>query len=158
MKKILFVCSGNTCRSPLAEGIAKKLLGNVAGMELEILSAGTSTVDGWPASEYSVDVARDHGIDITDHQSQFLNATLVREADLIVTMGSNHRETVLVINPDAAAYTMELTDFSTELHGDIQDPIGGPLSVYSATYTAIEKCISEMAKQLPGFDGWQKND
>ena len=156
MKKILFVCSGNTCRSPLAEGIAKKVLSQTVDGGLEVLSAGTSTVDGFPASEFSVEVADDNGIDISGHQSQFLSATLVREADLIVTMGRNHRETVLVIDPDAIEYTKTLTEFSADLSGDIPDPIGGSREVYSSTYSAIEHCISEMARQLPGFEGWRK--
>jgi len=158
LKKILFVCSGNTCRSPLAEGIGKRLLEHTVDSGVEVLSAGTSTVDGCPASAHSVTVARDHGIDISDHQSRFLNATLVREVDLIVTMGGNHRATVLVIDPDAEAYTRMLSEFSDELSGDIQDPIGGSRDDYDETYTSIEKCMRAMAVALPEFAGWRKKD
>ena len=87
LKKILFLCSGNTCRSPLAEGIARKILADRVNFPVEISSAGTSAFEGMPASQHSVEVAARHGIDLDGHRSTLLNRTRVREADLIVTMG-----------------------------------------------------------------------
>lgn len=154
MKKILFVCSGNTCRSPLAEGIASKTFSNTS--DLKISSAGTSALDGLPASSLAVEVAKKNSIDLSSHKARLLSRTLVKEADLIVTMSSKHRETVGVIEPAALAYTCLLTDFSDEEEGDIVDPIGMGMAAYEATYSMIDKCVSGMKKKVEKFEGWKE--
>ena len=156
MKKILFVCSGNTCRSPLAEVIARQVLAPRLDFEVSIGSAGTSAFAGSSASEHSVDVAREHGLDLADHRSRPLTPALVREADLIVTMGVRHRDVVGEIDPDSLESTFLLTNFSDRHHGDIPDPIGGGREVYAKTYLVLRDCIDEMAAKLPAFDGWKK--
>lgn len=154
MKHILFVCSGNTCRSPLAEGIARSLLAENDGFVVS--SAGTSAMEGLPASTGSTEVARRHGIDIDGHRSRLLSGTLVREADLIVTMGSSHMETVGAIAPEALDYTRLLSEFSESLNGDIDDPIGGDIDTYTRTYEMIARGVEAMVATLDGFDGWKK--
>jgi len=156
LKRIVFVCSGNTCRSPLAEGIAKKILLEANPQQFDISSAGSSALDGLPASSQSVDVARDHSIDLTAHQARLLSKTLVAQADLIVAMSESHRETVGVIEPQALAHTFLLTDFCDEVDGDIPDPIGMGQEVYGHTYEMIEKCIQEMKSKLNAFDKWKE--
>jgi protein-tyrosine-phosphatase len=79
---------------------------------------------------------------------------MVREADLIVTMGAKHKETVRVIDPEAASYTVLLTDFC-EFEGDIPDPIGGSLEEYERICVLIERCIDGMADRLGEFEGWK---
>ncbi len=156
MKKILFVCSGNTCRSPLAEGLAKSILPDLASTTTLISSAGTSAMEGMPASTLSVIVADKAGIDISGHRARLLDAARVRESDLIVTMGAKHRETVGVINPDALAYTFLLTDFDDELEGDVLDPIGGNEETYQETYALIRRCVLALGRKLDEFDGWKE--
>ena len=155
MKKILFVCSGNTCRSPLAEVIAKHVLPARLGFGVEVTSAGSSALEGSPASHYSAEVAREHGFDLSGHRSRALTAAMVREADLIVTMGSRHRETVGNLEPGALEHTYLLTNFSDHQLGDIPDPIGGDRATYERTYLVIRECIDAMAGKLRGFDGWK---
>jgi len=120
----------------------------------EITSAGSSAIDGLPASSLSVEVAKKNSIDLTDHSARFLNRTMVKESDLIVTMGEKHRETVGVIEPSALKYTFLMTEFDEESSGDIGDPIGLGLDVYEKTFEALEKCIKKM--DLESFDGWKK--
>jgi protein-tyrosine-phosphatase len=152
LKKILFVCSGNTCRSPLAEVSARQVF---AEMDISICSAGTSAMNGSPASENSIEIARANGMDLTAHRSRMLDRELVREADLIVTMGGRHRQMVGALDPDALDYTFLLTNFSEQHHGDIPDPIGGSLELYQRTYGVIRECVESMARHLPGFDGYK---
>lgn len=154
MKKILFVCSGNTCRSPLAEGIARKIFKERLKSPVTVFSAGSSAVDGMPASAEAVRVASRHGIDISDHQSRLLDSADVRNADLIVTMGEKHRSTVGVIDPGALSYTVVLTDFC-EAGGGVPDPIGGGAEAYESAFELIEECVNNMAGQLGDYNGWK---
>jgi protein-tyrosine phosphatase len=156
MKKILFVCSGNTCRSPLAEAIAREVLPDRLDFEVEIASAGTSALDGSPASVHSIDVAGRHGLDLSKHRSRILTRDLVHDADLIVTMGVRHRETIGEIDPDSLESTFLLTNFSDRHNGDVPDPIGSDLAIYERTYLVIRECVESMASKLVHFDGWKK--
>jgi protein-tyrosine-phosphatase len=156
LKKLLFVCSGNTCRSPLAEGIAKKLFPEDLLKKVRLSSAGTSAVEGHPASSLAVEVALKRSIDLSTHRSRVLNRQLVKDADLIITMGAKHRETVGVIEPAALHYTRLLTDFCDEQTGDIPDPIGLGSEEYEETFRALERCIKGLAGTIGSFDGWKR--
>jgi protein-tyrosine-phosphatase len=158
LKKLLFVCSGNTCRSPLAEGIAKKIFPETLLKEVEISSAGSSALDGLPASSLAVQVAGTHSIDLTEHKATLLNKALVNNADLIITMGSTHRNTVGVIEPSALDYTFILTDFCDDESGDIPDPIGQGVGEYDKTSLIFEKCLRQFFKNMDSLDGCKNND
>lgn len=157
MKKILFVCSGNTCRSPLAERIAKELLADTSIGKADISSAGSSAFDGVPASTLAVKVAEKHSIDLSDHRSRLLNRTMVREADLIIAMTEKHRGTVGVIEPSALDYTVLITDLCDDAVGDVPDPIGLSIDEYERTYQIIRKCLSQFRDNIDSFDGWKSD-
>src|SRR5690606_34539960 len=91
---LLFVCSGNTCRSPMAEAIARDLLRRRGWAHVDARSAGTSTVPGVAATEDAVAVAREYGLDLEQHASQPLTPELIEWADLILTMGTSHASVV----------------------------------------------------------------
>lgn len=156
LKKLLFVCSGNTCRSPLAEGIAKKIFPEELLTKVAISSAGSSAVDGHPASPLAVEVAGKGSIDLSGHRARLLDRSLVKDADLIITMGAKHRETVGVIDPAALRYTYLLTDFCDDESGDIPDPIGFGIDEYEKTYRVLENCIRRLAERMETFDGWKE--
>jgi len=156
VKKILFVCSGNTCRSPLAEGIAKKVFAEDQPFKSTVTSAGSSAQDGLPASQWAIKVADANTLDLSKHKATLLSKTLVKEADLIVAMASNHRSTVSIIEPSALEYTYLLTDFCEDEDGDVPDPIGMGIERYEETYMLIDKCIRAMKKQMDAFGGWKK--
>jgi protein-tyrosine phosphatase len=155
LKKLLFVCSGNTCRSPLAEAVGKKLLESALPEGVAVSSAGTAAMDGAAASALSLAVAKNHDLDLQGHRSRLLSATLVRESDLIVALAAGHRDTIGIIQPGALQYTFLLSDLSDDHFGDIDDPIGGDLSAYENTFAMIEGCINDLAKRLDGFGGWR---
>jgi len=156
LKKLLFVCSGNTCRSPLAEGIAQKIFPEGLSEKVDISSVGSTAVDGLPASPLAIEVAGKHSIDLSRHKARFLSRGLVKGADLIIAMSSKHRDTVGVIEPSALDYTYLLTDFCDDESEDIPDPIGLAVDEYEKTYRILENCIRGLAEKLGSFEGWKK--
>ena len=144
-KVVVFVCTGNTCRSPLAEVLCKKALAERLGTpvsELEahgyvILSAGISAPNFAPASVQSRQVAQDYGLSLTDHSARTFDETLAKIADRIYTLGASHRNVLLNYYP-------ELRDRISLLRvdgGDVDDPFGASVEVYRACAKQIEEQI-----------------
>jgi protein-tyrosine-phosphatase len=146
--KILFVCTGNTCRSPLAEAIARKIAIDRGLADLEVASAGTSAWDGAAASDGALLVGMEHGLDLSHHRAQLLSRELVAASDVVLAMGPHHLERVQALGGTNNAYT--LTGYAS--HGKderaISDPVGAELSVYRATYQELEREIRRALDRL----------
>ena len=144
--RILFVCTGNTCRSPMAEGILKSI-GNKNNMDLEIKSVGISVYDGEKASKNSIEAMKKIGIDISEHEATQLRRDLVEEADLILTMSTSHKKFILSNYPSSRDKLFTLTEYVYGVEKDIEDPFGRSLSVYERTrdeiYQAVEKIVNK---------------
>jgi len=149
--QILFVCTGNTCRSPMAEGLSKVLLAKaleVSPDDLQRLgytlcSAGTSTTNGRPASQHAVSAAGERDADVATHRSRPVTAELLRESDMIYCLTRSHLRRV-------RGMASEITSRSELLDpdgGDIADPIGGDLDTYRKCLVKIEKCLDKRVSQ-----------
>lgn len=144
MKNVLFVCTGNICRSPIAEGLFRRLTGN--RKDIEVTSAGVHAVRGQPPSVYAVEVCADDGTDIRDLRSQPLTGALVDQATHIFAMTGAHLETIQALFPQSAEKTFLLREFEepgTTVWRDVPDPIGLGREVY-------EECARIIKKALPG--------
>src|SRR5256885_2241114 len=145
MKTILFVCTGNVCRSPMAEGIFRQA---VQGRnEYLVLSAGVGAADGQPPSPYAVRALKDIGIDISRQRSRMLTADLVQQADYIFGMTHGHVDAVNLLYPQAAEKTFLLREFDETLdifEKDIPDPIGGSYEIYLNSRDQIEQGIASL--------------
>lgn len=149
-KIILFVCTGNTCRSPMAEALCSKILAEELHCDLEdledngyiVMSAGLATTSTSGATPEARDVMRTYGLSLDDHESQPLSQGLLQFADLIFVMSLSHRRVILSSYPEAVN-RVQLLSNSKE---DIADPLGGSFEVYKACAKQIE---DEIRNKLP---------
>jgi protein-tyrosine-phosphatase len=146
--KILFVCTGNTCRSPLAEAIARKIAIDRGLTDLEVASAGTSAWDGAAASDGALLVGMEHGLDLSNHRAQLLSRELVATTDVVLAMGPHHLERVQALGGTANAYTLTSYASHGKIDRAISDPVGAELEVYRATYDELEREIRRALDRL----------
>src|SRR5712691_3689440 len=154
MKTILFVCTGNVCRSPMAEGIFRQAVRGRGNYR--VLSAGLGALEGQPPSMYAVQAVKELGIDISDQRSRALTPEMVQQADYIFGMTHSHIDTVMLLYPQAAEKTFLLREFDETLdlfEKDISDPIGGQYEVYLNCRDQIEQGIVSLLRFLEQSEG-----
>src|SRR5580704_1414261 len=145
LKNILFVCTGNVCRSPMAEGLFRQMVANRP--DIRVRSAGISTFPSQPPSPHAVDVLADLRIDISNLRSQPLSEELVREASCIIAMTRSHMESIQYLFPDAAEKTFLLREFEDNASSlDLSDPIGMGLEAYEVTRDIIRRALPGILK------------
>lgn len=141
--KLLFICTGNTCRSPMAEALAKVIL----GPEFDIGSAGMSAWEGAPASDHAIKVMEDRGIDLASHCARQVTEELLREADWVIPMTEGHEIRLCAQYPEYVKKIRRLGNWG--LSGqDILDPYGGSLQIYQSSADEIEKMIYDLKNEL----------
>src|SRR5665213_3940854 len=145
MKTVLFVCTGNICRSPMAEGLFRHA--TRGRTDSRVLSAGVGALEGQAPSSHAVRALNELGIDISPQRSRMLTSELVEEADYIFGMTHSHVDQVNLLFPQAAEKTFLLREFDEtldEFEKDISDPIGGSYETYAYCRDQIEQGIFAM--------------
>ena len=149
---ILFVCTGNTCRSSMAEGIFKSMLKEMKIEGINVSSAGISAFEGEAANEKAIVTLNKKGIDIKNHRARQLTRKIINESDLVLTMTESHKKTILNLFPECTGKVYALKEYACILsddesageNPDIADPYGFGCDVYEITAAEIEKQLKKI--------------
>jgi len=144
---LLFVCSGNTCRSPLAEALARKIAERRGIEDLNVSSAGTNAWNNVPATDEALLIGMERDLDLTGHRSRKLTPAIVSEADLIFVMTPGHVEQVKQMGGRGKVHVIDEYASGVSNKG-ISDPYGGDLDAYRATADTLEQELERLFDRL----------
>jgi protein-tyrosine-phosphatase len=145
--KILVICTGNTCRSPMASGMLKEMLEEKGRSDIEVDSAGIFAFEDQSASENAISAAETNGFDLKDHKAKRLDKSLLSKADLVITMTNSHRDAILNFMPSMKSKIFTLNSFVGK-EGDIIDPFGCSLEVYEQTLSEIKESLKLLIEKI----------
>jgi len=153
IRNILILCSGNICRSPMAEGYLRLQLSRTRKKHVRALSAGTLGLINRDASEHAQTVATKNGFDLSQHRSFPAESSILLEADLILVMEEKHARFVHSELPEKSERVFLLGSLiSCESEDEIDDPIGGTLEEYEAAFAKLKAGIDALINWLDGND------
>lgn len=152
IESVLFVCTGNLCRSPMAEGMLKDRLRRQGVRGVRVSSAGTWGLDGEPAAEHAIDVCSERGIDLSGHVARSLRPEMIEESDLVLTMEMDHLQHVIDLDPNALGKTRMLSGYGAaardRIDQEIQDPYGKPRKAYVKCFEEIEGHVNALLEEI----------
>lgn len=144
----MLVCTGNTCRSPLAEALLRQALATGGVTGIEVSSAGTGAWEGAPASEGAYLVALEHGLDLSGHRARLLTTEVIAESDLILTMARHHRARVLELGAAGPVHLLGEYAGRSGAGAEVADPFGADLEMYRETRDELASLAHTVAARL----------
>jgi len=148
LSQIVIVCTGNTCRSPLAAALLSHKLGERGVDGVTVVSAGTGAWDGAPASEGAYLVALEHGLDLSNHRAKLLTRELAASADLVLTMARHHLARTEQLGAADKAHLLGEYAGREGASAEVSDPFGGDLEGYRATYEELDALLDAVVARL----------
>lgn len=148
--QVLLVCSGNTCRSPMAEALLRRLLTDAGRPDITVGSAGTAAIDGAPASEGAYLVGLEQGLDLSGHRARLLSPVLLSEADLVLTMSRGHVNRIEQLG--GAQHVFLLGEYAGlgGASAEVRDPYGSDVEQYRATLAQLRVMLAAVRDRLTG--------
>lgn len=154
MRSVLFVCTGNSCRSVMAEGLLKKALQRLGKDDIKVSSAGVLALEGRPPTPETIEVMQDEGVDVSEHRATYLTDEMIAETDIIIVMEELHRFEITSRIPEAADKIFLLREYAGRKHdryhegGDVPDPIGRSIREYQFCLKMIKNEVEQIAELL----------
>lgn len=152
ISSVLFVCTGNSCRSIMAEGLLKKYLKELGKENIEVRSAGIIALPERAPTPETIEVMGEEGLDVSGYSSKSLTRDLIKNSDLILVMEKMHADAVANMAPEAVPKTFLLKEFGGRIDDqndtDVRDPIGMPLDEYRDCLDTVKRHIERIAKKL----------
>ena len=151
---ILFICTGNTCRSPMAQAMLQEELqqADIGRDQVQVLSAGIFASDGEKAMPQAADAMKERGLSLENHRSRRLTPKLINEAHLILGMTEEHKQAVLMMDAAASDRVFSLAEYVAESEDsqlqDIPDPFGHSARVYRRTADTLHEMLRKLVKRL----------
>jgi protein-tyrosine-phosphatase len=147
MTHILLVCTGNTCRSPMAEALLRRKLTERGIENVTVASAGTGAWDGAPASEGAYLVALENGLDLSGHRARLLTRDIAQQSTIVLTMGRHHRARVEQLG---GVETHLLGEYAGRngLEAEIRDPFGNEIDVYRETFAELDELLDQVVARV----------
>jgi protein-tyrosine-phosphatase len=157
LKNVLFVCTGNTCRSPMAEALFRELVRERA--DYQVASAGVAAAPGMPASKHTTALLTERGLDLSGFQSRLLDREALEQATHVFAMSSHHMAAIADEFPEQVDKIYLVSEFAAEddLRGkDVSDPFGQGRSAYEETLRDLERMLPSLLAYIE--QTWKKNE
>jgi len=153
IKSVLFVCTGNSCRSVMAEAILRKRLDELGKKDIDVRSAGVRALNDLPPSDETIEVMKEEGVDVSGFRTKNITADMIKKSDLILAMEPAHEDEILALVPGAKSKAYLLKEYRSSHafnSGDsgVNDPMGKPVEEYRIIRDEIKKEIERFARGL----------